>query len=219
MTASLAELSRQRDGLRDQRQTLQDTIAAKDGSAAAAVAAEEAEQYLASMIAGTEQYLRLQIAALMLGQQIEDYRRKHQTPVLQRAGGLFQRLTLDAYTGLRDELGDDGRPILLGVRPDNTEVLVERMSDGTRAQLYLSLRLAALEQHLRQGEPMPFVVDDILISFDDRRTQAGLEVLAEVAANTQVLLFTHHRRVLDLAGAVAGQAGVYTHELASSGGR
>lgn len=214
VAAELAELSHQRDILRDQRRTLQDTITAKDGSAAAAAAAEEAEQYLASMIAGTEQYLRLQMAALMLGQQIEDYRRKNQTPVLQRAGGLFQRLTLGAYAGLRDELGDDDRPILLGVRPDNTEVLVERMSDGTRAQLYLSLRLAALEQHLRQGEPMPFVVDDILISFDDRRTQAGLEGLAEVATSTQVLLFTHHRRVLDLAGAVASSAGIYTHELA-----
>lgn len=213
ISAELAGLSRQRDVLRDQRQTLQDTLAAKDGSASAAMATEEAEQHLASMIAGTEQYLRLQIATLMLGQRIEDYRRKNQTPVLQRAGGLFQRLTLGAYAGLRDELGDDDRPILLGVRPDNTEVLVERMSDGTRAQLYLSLRLAALEQHLRQGEPMPFVVDDILISFDDRRTQAGLEVLAEVATSTQVLLFTHHRRVLDLAEIINSGAGVYTHAL------
>jgi hypothetical protein len=42
------------------------------------------------------------------------------------------------------------------------------MSDGSRDQLYLALRLATLEQHLDQAEPMPFVVDDILIGFDDR---------------------------------------------------
>jgi uncharacterized protein YhaN len=60
---------------------------------------------------------------------------------------------------------------------------------------------------------MPFVVDDILIGFDDRRTQVGLEVLAEVAAKTQVLIFTHHRRVLDLAAGINAVAGIYMHEL------
>ncbi|MBU0654539.1 MAG: AAA family ATPase [Gammaproteobacteria bacterium] len=213
VAAELAELYQQRDALRDQRQTLQNGINTKNGSDSAASASEEAEQHLASMVAGVEQYLRLQIAALILGQRIEDYRKKHQTPVLLRAGALFSRLTLGAYAGLRDELGNDDKPILLGVRPNNAEVLVDRMSDGTRAQLYLSLRLATLEQHLRHGEPMPFVVDDILIGFDDKRTKVGLEVLAEVAASTQVLLFTHHRRVLDLANTLEAQAGIYTHEL------
>ncbi len=45
------------------------------------------------------------------------------------------------------------------------------MSDGTRDQLYLSLRLATLEQHQSKGEPIPFVVDDVLIGFDDNRTK------------------------------------------------
>jgi uncharacterized protein YhaN len=213
VSAELADQYKQRDELRDQRQTLQNGIKAKDGNAAAATASEEAEQHLAGIVSGVEQYLRLQIAALILGQRIEDYRKKNQTPVLLRAGKLFSRLTLGAYAGLRDELGADDRPILLGVRPDNTEVPVDRMSEGTRAQLYLSLRLATLEQHLRHGEPMPFVVDDILIGFDDKRTRVGLEVLAEVASSTQVLLFTHHRRVLDLANGIGAQAGIFTHEL------
>ena len=87
------------------------------------------------------------------------------------------------------------------------------MSDGSRDQLYLSLRLATLEQHLGKGEPMPFVVDDILIGFDDKRTRVCLEVLSELARRTQVLLFTHHRRVTELASAVNGAAGVFIHEL------
>jgi uncharacterized protein YhaN len=87
------------------------------------------------------------------------------------------------------------------------------MSDGTRDQLYLSLRLATLEQHLSRGEPMPFVVDDILIGFDDNRTKVCLAVLAELAVRTQVLLFTHHRRVLELAGELEATAGIFLHEL------
>lgn len=213
VSSELKDMQANRDALRDQRQTLQNEIKAKDGNAVAANASEDAEQHLATLISGVEQYLRLQIAALILEQRIEDYRKKNQAPVLARAGELFSKLTLGSYANLRDELDDGGKPILLGVRPNDKEVPVDGMSDGSRDQLYLSLRLATLEQHLSKGEPMPFVVDDILIGFDDNRTRVSLEVLAELAASTQVLLFTHHRRVLELASALKVEAGIFTHEL------
>jgi uncharacterized protein YhaN len=213
VSSELKELQTNRDTCRDQRQTLENEIKAKDGSSAAAIASEEAEQQLATMISGAEQYLRLQIAALILEQRIEDYRKKNQTPVLGRAGELFAKLTLGSYANLRDELDKDGKPILLGVRPNDIEVSVDGMSDGTRDQLFLSLRIATLEQHLLKGEPMPFIVDDILIGFDDNRTRVCLEILAELSVSTQVLLFTHHRRVLELADKLTAEAGLFTHEL------
>jgi uncharacterized protein YhaN len=213
VSSELQELQAKRDALRDQRQTLQNEIKAKDGSAVAAKASEEAEQHLATMVSGVEQYLRLQIAALILEQKIEDYRKKNQAPVLARAGELFSKLTLGSYANLRDELDDGGKPILIGVRPNDEEVSIDGMSDGSRDQLYLALRLATLEQHLSKGEPMPFVVDDILIGFDDNRTRVCLDVLAGLAASTQVLLFTHHRRVLELADASETKTGIYSHEL------
>ena len=213
ISLELKELHTNRDSLRDQRQTLQNEIKTKDGNAAAANASEEAEEYLATMVSGAEQYLRLQIAALILEQRIEDYRKKNQAPVLAKAGEFFSKLTLGSYANLRDELDDNGKPILLGVRPNDEEVSVDGMSVGSRDQLYLALRLATLEQYLSKGEPMPFVVDDILIGFDDNRTRVCLEVLSELAASTQVLLFTHHRRVLELADAIEAKAGIYIHEL------
>ncbi len=210
----LKELHVNRDGLRDQRQTLQNEIKAKDGKAIAANASEEAEQHLATMVSGVEQYLRLKIAALILEQRVEDYRKKNQAPVLARAGQLFSKLTLGSYANLRDELDDNGKPILLGVRSNDQEVTIDGMSEGSRDQLFLALRLATLEQHLSKGEPIPFIVDDILIGFDDNRTRVCLEVLAELASSTQVLLFTHHRRVLELADEIKANAGIYKHELA-----
>ena len=47
------------------------------------------------------------------------------------------------------------------------------MSDGTLDQLYLALRLASIEQHLASQEPMPLVLDDIFIHFDDGRRGGG----------------------------------------------
>ncbi len=110
-------------------------------------------------------------------------------------------------------MDESGKPILLGVRSNEVEVSIDGMSEGTRDQLYLSLRLATLEQHLSKGESLPFIVDDILLGFDDNRTKVCLEVLSELALNTQVLLFTHHRRVVELAGELKTEAGIYDHEL------
>jgi uncharacterized protein YhaN len=88
--------------------------------------------------------------------------------------------------------------VFVGVRPKGQRVRVTPgMSAGTRDQLYLALRLATLEHYFERSEPLPFIVDDILIQFDDERTRATLEALTDLSAKTQVILFTHHERVAE----------------------
>ncbi|MFC1642637.1 AAA family ATPase [Myxococcota bacterium] len=210
----LSDLASRRDARRDQRQALLVRIQALDGSSKAAEAAERAEQLLAGIIPDAEQYLRFTIARLILEEQMERYRQDHQTPVLRRAGELFAKLTLGSFSGLRDEVDDKGKPVLLGVRPDKTEVSVEGMSDGTRDQLFLALRLATIELQRDQQDPLPFVVDDILVGFDDERSKACLEVLAELAQKRQVLVFTHHSMVAQAANKLGKEKGVFVHEMA-----
>ena len=74
------------------------------------------------------------------------------------------------------------------------------MSQGTRDQLFLSLRLAAIDQHLDGRGPFPVIVDDLLVQFDDDRAMATFDVLSELSRRTHVLFFTHHKHLLDLAG-------------------
>ena len=188
-------------------------ITAKDGTAAAAEASEQAASALAQMRDEVRTYLKLRAAALILKDQIEGYRQQNQTPVLRRAGALFSTLTLGSFKGLRDDVDDHSQPVLRGVRPDNQEVGVEGMSEGARDQLYLALRLATLEQGLGNGEPMPLIVDDILIGFDDARTEACLKVLADFAKRTQVLVFTHHQRVAEIARTLAKTGEIAVREL------
>jgi len=131
---------------------------------------------------------------------IERYRDKSQGPILTRAAELFRRITNGSFEGLRAEFDDTGRPVIVGARSGNAElVTVEGMSDGTADQLYLALRLAGLEMYLKKNEPLPFVVDDILIMFDNDRAAATLRVLAELSEKTQVIFFTHHRHLVELA--------------------
>jgi len=65
--------------------------------------------------------------------------------------------------------------------------------------LYLALRLASLQVHLDTHAPIPLIVDDCLIQFDDARSAAALQILSELGEHTQVILFTHHQHLIDLA--------------------
>ncbi len=109
-------------------------------------------------------------------------------------------MTRGSFEGVRADFDDNGQPVLVGVRPGGKETVgVEGMSEGTADQLYLVLRLAGLEEYLEQNEPIPFIVDDILIKFDDDRAVAALKALAQLSTKTQVIFFTHHQHLVELA--------------------
>ncbi len=74
--------------------------------------------------------------------------------------------------------------------------------------------LGSLEHRLAHREAVPLVLDDILVHFDDERSHAALEVLADFASRTQVLLFTHHLRIREQAAALGAARGVFIHHLA-----
>ena len=90
------------------------------------------------------------------------------------------------------------------------------MSSGTRDQLYLALRLATLEWRLENHEPMPFVADDILVNFDDDRSEATLKALAKLSKKNQVILFTHHRQIVETVESIDMGDHVFVHPLSST---
>ena len=188
-------------------------LADMDGSAKAAEVADEMEQELAGIRRLAERYARIKLASRILQQEIERYREEHQDPVLKIAAKYFKDLTLGSFESLRTDLNDKGEPVLVGIRSGGRWLNVEGMSDGTRDQLYLALRLATLEWRLENSEPMPFIVDDILINFDDDRTKATLQILADLAAKTQVILFSHHSQIVDAASDITGKGSIHIHTL------
>jgi uncharacterized protein YhaN len=174
-----------------------------EGSEDAALQAQTAEDALAKARPAIAQYLRLRIASAVLQSAMDSYREKHQGPVLTRASELFSRLTLGEHDGLTTAFGDDDKPVLVAIRKSKEQVEVSGLSDGTRDQLYLALRLAAIEDNVTRVAPCPVILDDILIHSDDLRASAAMQVLAQIAQRTQVLFFTHHSRLADL-GSKAG---------------
>ena len=87
------------------------------------------------------------------------------------------------------------------------------MSEGTADQLYLALRLAALELRRSSHPQMPLVLDDVLITSDDERAANILQALARFAEHGQVMIFTHHRHLIDVAREALGDQAFVLHAL------
>ena len=178
---------------------------ALNGSDAAARAAAQQQEAAAGMAEAAERYLRLKTAARLLQWSMERFRQTRQGPMLARASEIFQALTLGSFSRLLVDADSHDSPRLVSIRTDgNKPVEVPGLSEGTRDQLYLALRLAALDQQAGQGSRMPLIADDLFINFDDRRTAAGLQVLGDVSRRMQVILLTHHDHLVPLARQVLG---------------
>jgi len=184
-----------------------------DGGAAAAEAEEEIQHLLARIRTLAEEYARLKLAGVLLRKAIDGYRDKNQWPVLNRASELFRELTAGSFIALQPRFDEKGNPVLVGVRQGGDFVPVAGMSDGTCDQLYLALRLASLEMYVREHRPIPFIVDDILINFDDGRAIAALKSLAQLGRHTQVIFFTHHEHLLTLAEEHLQPGEFFSHRL------
>lgn len=78
---------------------------------------------------------------------------------------------------------------------------IRLLSQGAADQLYLAVRLAICGMVLPEEKHVPLLLDDALVSFDDRRLRAALDVLLAESEQRQILLFTCQTRERDyLAG-------------------
>lgn len=214
----IADLVKKNDTLVAAIASEQKDLAAMDGSALAAEAAERSQSILAQIANDAERYAHLRLAQLVLQKGMERYRERHQGPVLQRASGLFRDLTLESFAGLDVDFSEKtGEPELVGVRPSangkGPTVGLDGMSEGTADQLYLALRIASLEEYLDNHDPLPFIVDDVLVDFDNARSVAALKALAELSMRTQVIFFTHHEHLVELAEANLAPDTLFVHHL------
>jgi len=88
--------------------------------------------------------------------------------------------------------------------------LASELSTGTRFQLYLALRIAGYREFTAIHPSVPFIADDILETFDNDRTSETLRLLSDLAHVGQVICFTHHTHVCDLARDVAPSVQIHT---------
>ncbi len=174
------------------------------GQADAATAEAQRQEALARMAEVTERFIKVHMGARLLRWSIERYRDEKRGPLLERASKIFSTLTLGSFQTLEIDYDGD-TPQLMGRRPDGKHVDFDGLSEGTGDQLFLSLRLAAVEMQLQHAQPLPFIADDLFIKYSDDRGARGFKALGELATKSQVIYFTHHDHLADVARGAIGE--------------
>jgi chromosome segregation protein len=170
----------------------------------AEVAAQQRRNAEAELAILAREWAVFKLGSLLIGHVVDRHRASQQDPLIARAGVLFETLTGGAFTGLGQDYDEEDVPRLVGHRKSGGIKTVPGMSDGTRDQLYLALRLAYLEDYSSRAEPTPFIGDDLFTTFDDARTAHALAALAAIGERVQPILFTHHLHVVEIARSKMG---------------
>lgn len=182
----IEDLRHRRGGLEEERRALVALPTLDDADGALAALDDE--------IAHVErQRDRWALLASLVREADRRYRRDHQPDVVRRASRDIAALTGGRYTAL-DVESVDGRSRLRVVAagdryPRPVEQDARPLSRGTREQIHFAFRLA-LAEHLDAAEPLPMLLDEMLMTWDPRRLDEGAARLGRIGKNRQVFVFT-----------------------------
>lgn len=163
-------------------------LAASEGAEVVNVAALlEASQERAAQAAA----VRAEVAALALAHaelkaSMRAFASSHRDRLEARASEVLAAVS--ARPGRRVRLDDDFAASLL--EPAGDTALPVQLSQGTRDQLALALRLAVVDL-VAQEVPLPLVLDDPFVHWDEERLARARAMVSALARERQVLLLTH----------------------------
>ncbi|MEZ4381087.1 MAG: AAA family ATPase [Nannocystaceae bacterium] len=202
---ALADLERRRTALAEQKGKLDQEIESLGGDTAARLGADT-QTLLADLGENVDRYVLVHVAHRILDAVTERFARESQPAILQQISHLLAKITGGRHPKVS---ADRQRGTLLVHDAHGQTREPKELSTGTREQLFLALRLAYVLDYCDRAEPLPVIIDDVLVNFDQGRARRSLEALCEVSRATQVLLFTCHQHIVDLTRAVAPEAPIF----------
>lgn len=149
------------------------------------------EETLKSQLAyGARRYLVARLTAELMARARHRMDEEEQPKVLARASEMFHELTGGRYTRVFVPWGE-GRELCI-LDGKQTRWTAHALSRGTREQLYLAFRLAVVEDFAQRQVSLPVILDDVLVNFDDVRTEQAISLLKSMSTQHQIIAFTCH---------------------------
>lgn len=192
-------------------QVAESAVQAKLQSSEIADLAFELETLRSDLAGAVSKWQVLSGARVLIEETLATYERERQPAVLRRAEAMFRQITDGHYQQLAVIDGD-----ISVVDKEQRVIAANDLSRGTLEQLYLCLRFG-LAAEMASRTPLPFVMDDVLVNFDPERMRQSATVIADIATEQQVFMFTCQPSSVEVLTRVAPDARVI--ELPRHGGR
>ena len=151
------------------------------------------------------EWTRLTLARNLLDEARRKFERERQPGVVRHAQEFFTAITDGRYRQVYAPLGEQTITV---TDADGRTKQPSELSRGTREQLFLSLRFGLIRELGQRTEPLPVVVDEVLVNFDPVRALRAAVAFTELSKTNQVLVFTCHPTVVDLFHNAAGELSV-----------
>ncbi|MEY9404581.1 uncharacterized protein YhaN [Bradyrhizobium japonicum] len=193
----------------------EDRIAAVGGDGSVAAIDAKRRTTLLTIEDKAVAYLKLRLGAAAADNALRAYRDRHRSSMMARASESFALISRGVYSKLVTQ-SSGGSEILIANRADGSSKIASELSKGTRFQLYLALRVAGYHEFVRAHAPPPFLADDIMETFDDFRAEEAFRLLAGMAGAGQVVYFTHHRHLCEIAKSVEPTVTIHNLEKDSA---
>ena len=155
-------------------------------------------------------WARLTLAQNLLEEARRKFERERQPGVVRHAEKFFTEITEGRYRQVYAPLGEQTITV---TDADGRTKQPSELSRGTREQLFLSLRFGLIRELGERTEPLPVVVDEILVNFDPDRALRAAVAFTELSSTNQVLVFTCHPTVVELFRNAASEAGTDEPDL------
>lgn len=159
---------------------------------------QEKQNRKAELDGKVNDWLAYLFAQYMLGEAQAYYERVRQPLVIRQAGDYLHLMTQGRYTL---QASFDGRQ-LYAVDGAQRRIPEKQWSSGLGDQIYLAIRISLAMAFSKQIEPMPLILDDILVRFDEQRQKEAIHFLADLGKKEQIFLFTCSQTTRNLAGEV-----------------
>ena len=146
----------------------------------------------------TKKWAALAVYRTLLEKAREVHERDRQPQVIQSADRYLQIMVGDRYR-LVSSMDEEALQL---EGQDRKRKMEDHWSSGLSDQTYLATRLGMATQFASQSEPLPLILDDVLVRFDPTRRRAAAEALLVAAQHQQVFLFSCHPEVVQELGEV-----------------
>ena len=175
-------------------------LAGDDSMTAALQKKEKIEAELQSAL---EEWLTLMYTEELLTRAQSIYESGRQPEIMKMANEFLKDMTMGKYAL---HISDNGKDIY--IEDSMHGVKTEKIwSSGTGDQVYLAIRLAMALSFGEHIEPLPIVLDDIFVRFDEKRQRETLRFLMDLGKKQQIFLFTCHERTMHIAEEVGYEKG------------